>query len=84
MPYIPECRRLHDVFRLEHDQHDVFCLIRNPKSLTHSAMNPLSSGTSKRRIARAGAVSELILHPAERRMRPVFDLDPMPEPAAAI
>ena len=35
-------RRLHDVFRLEHDQHDVFCLIRNPKSLTHSAMNPLS------------------------------------------
>jgi hypothetical protein len=27
---------------------------------------------------------ELILHPAERRMRPVFDLDPMPVPAAAI
>jgi hypothetical protein len=27
------------VFQLEHDQHDVFCLIRNPKSLTHSAMN---------------------------------------------
>jgi hypothetical protein len=41
-------RRLHDVFRLKHDQHDVFRLIRNPKSLTHSAMNPLSSGTSKR------------------------------------
>ena len=49
-----------------------------------SAINPLSSGTSKRRITRAGAISELILHPAERRMRPVFDLDPMPEPAAAI
>jgi hypothetical protein len=38
-------------------------------------MNPLSSGTSKRRITRAGAVSELILNPAKRRMRPVFDLD---------
>jgi hypothetical protein len=47
-------------------------------------MNPLSSGTSKRRIARAGAVSELILHPAERRMRPVFDFDPaIGSPAAA-
>ena len=27
---------------------------------------------------------ELIPHTAERRMRPVFDLDPVPEPAAAI
>ena len=27
---------------------------------------------------------ELILHPAERRMLPVLDLDPVPEPAAAV
>jgi hypothetical protein len=47
-------------------------------------MNPLSSGPQNVACARGGAVSELILHPAEGRMRPVFDLDPMPEPAAAI
>jgi hypothetical protein len=46
-------------------------------------MNPLSSGTSKRRITRAGAVSELILNPAERGMLPVLGLDPAIVPAAA-
>ena len=47
-------------------------------------MNPLSSVTSKRRMRSARAVSERILNPAERGMLLVLDLDPVPEPAAAI
>src|SRR4051812_20478937 len=53
-----------------------------PKRLTRSAMDPLSSGTSKGAWASA-AVSELILSPSERGMLPVLDLDPTIEPAAA-
>ena len=41
-------------------------------------------GTEGSPLVKLRGASELILHPAERRMPPVFDLDPMPELAAAI
>src|SRR4029077_3746668 len=61
-------------------------LVSNPQSqsLTHSAMNPLSMGPQSVACASAGAVSELILHPAERRMLPVLDFDPAIGPTAAV
>ena len=59
-------------------------LVSNPQSQKSHAFFDESIGPQRVACASAGAISELILNPAERGMLPVLDLDPAIVPAAAV
>jgi hypothetical protein len=59
-------------------------LVSNPQSQKSHAFCDESIVLCYLKASHAPVPSERILNPAERGMLPVLDLDPVPEPAAAI
>src|SRR6476646_1575805 len=72
---------------LAYRENPSFCAVGQRVGVHHQTVQRCverALGPQNVACARAGSVSELILHPAERRMLPVLDLDPAIVPAAAI